>query len=164
MALRIPVRLQATTPASLNGCGGPWWKVLMRALNLMEDILSTFFLIRIVRGGVHLGPLSTAATNRPIVPAPGNYDDGEIGGMIGRANRSTRRKPAPVPLCPPQNPHAARMRTRAATMGGQRLTAWAKARPLLSTYYKRNLSAVTHKLNVFGHMLIWTLFFVLVCA
>jgi hypothetical protein len=26
--------------------------------------------------------------------------------MIGRGNRSTRRKPAPVPLCPPQAPHA----------------------------------------------------------
>jgi hypothetical protein len=26
--------------------------------------------------------------------------------MIGRGNRSTRRKPAPVPLWPPQNPHA----------------------------------------------------------
>jgi hypothetical protein len=58
-------------------------------------------------GGVQLGPLSTAATNRPIVPAPGDYDDGEIGGMmIGRVHRSTRRKPAPVPLCPPQTPHA----------------------------------------------------------
>jgi hypothetical protein len=50
----------------------------------------------------------------PIVSAPGDYDNGEIGGMIGRGNRSTRRKPAPVPLCPPQIPHAARMRTRAA--------------------------------------------------
>jgi hypothetical protein len=50
-----------------------------------------------------LGPLDTAATNRPIVPAPGDYDDGEIGGMkIGKGNRSTRRKPAPEPLCPPQ--------------------------------------------------------------
>jgi hypothetical protein len=30
---------------------------------------------------------------------------GAIGGMkIGRGNRSTRRKPTPVPLCPPQNP------------------------------------------------------------
>jgi hypothetical protein len=48
-----------------------------------------------------LGPLSTAANNRPIVPAPGDYD-GEIGGMIGRGNRSTRRKPAPKPLCPQQ--------------------------------------------------------------
>jgi hypothetical protein len=50
---------------------------------------------------------STAATNRPIVPAPGDYDDEEIGGMmIGRGNRSTQRKAAPVLLCPPQTPHA----------------------------------------------------------
>jgi hypothetical protein len=41
----------------------------------------------------------------PIVPAPGDYDDGGIGGsMTGKRNRSTRRKPAPVPLCPPQTP------------------------------------------------------------
>jgi hypothetical protein len=54
-----------------------------------------------------LGPQGTAATNRPIVPVPGDYDDGEIGGMmIGRGNRSTRRKPASVILCPPQTPHA----------------------------------------------------------
>jgi hypothetical protein len=46
-----------------------------------------------------LGPLGTAAINRPIVPAPDDYDDGEIGGMIGRGNRSTRRKPALVTLC-----------------------------------------------------------------
>jgi hypothetical protein len=31
----------------------------------------------------------------------------QIGGIIiVRGNRSTRRKPAPVPLCPPQTPHA----------------------------------------------------------
>jgi hypothetical protein len=61
-------------------------------------------------GGVaQLGPLGTAATNKPILPAPGDYDDEEIGGIIGRGNRSTRRKPAPVPLCPPQTLHAARM-------------------------------------------------------
>jgi hypothetical protein len=54
-----------------------------------------------------LGPLGTAATSRSIVAAPVDYDDGEIGGMmIGRGNRSTRRKPAPVPLCPPQTPQA----------------------------------------------------------
>jgi hypothetical protein len=37
-----------------------------------------------------------------------NDDDecGTGGGIrIGRGNRSTRRKPAPVPLCPPQIPH-----------------------------------------------------------
>jgi hypothetical protein len=54
-----------------------------------------------------LAPLGIAATSRPIVPALDNYDDGEIGGMmIDRGNRSTRRKPAPVPLCPPQTPNA----------------------------------------------------------
>jgi hypothetical protein len=54
-----------------------------------------------------LGPLGTAATYGPIVPPPGDYYDGEIGGMmIGRGNRSTRRKTVPVPLCPPQTPHA----------------------------------------------------------
>jgi hypothetical protein len=76
-----------------------------------------------VGGGVQLGPLGTAATNRPIVPATGDYDDGEIGVMTVRGNRSTRRKPAPVPLCPPQTPHAAQTRTRAAGVGSQRLTA-----------------------------------------
>jgi hypothetical protein len=74
--------------------------------------------------GVQLGPFGTAATSRPIVPAAGDYDDGEIGGMIiGRGNRSTWRKPAPVPLRPPQTPHAVRTRTRAAAVGSQRLTA-----------------------------------------
>jgi hypothetical protein len=83
-----------------------------------------------VGGGVQLGPLGTAATNRPIVPAQGDYDNGESGGMIGRGNRSTRRKPASLPLCPPQTPHAVRTRTRAAAVGSQRLTAYATARPL----------------------------------
>jgi hypothetical protein len=49
---------------------------------------------------------------------------------IDRGNRSTRRKPAPVPLCPPQIPHdLAWDRTRAVAVGSQRLTAWAMARP-----------------------------------
>jgi hypothetical protein len=35
----------------------------------------------------------------------GEGDCGAIGGMkIGRGNRSTRRKPAPMALCPPQIP------------------------------------------------------------
>jgi hypothetical protein len=44
------------------------------------------FLIGIAGGGVQLGPLGTAATNRSIVPAPGDYDGGEIGEMIGKGN------------------------------------------------------------------------------
>jgi hypothetical protein len=56
---------------------------------------------------------------------------GTIGGMrIGRRNQSTRRKPEPEPLCPPQNPHDLNWaRTRAAAVGSRRLTAWAMGRP-----------------------------------
>jgi hypothetical protein len=70
-----------------------------------------------------LGPLGTTATNWPIVPAPGDYDDGEIGGIIDRENRSTRRKPVPVPLCQPKIPHAERTRTRVSAVESQRLNA-----------------------------------------
>jgi hypothetical protein len=56
--------------------------------------------------GVRLSPLGTAATVWTIVPAPDDNDCGATGGMrIGRGNRITRRKPAPVPLCAPQIPH-----------------------------------------------------------
>jgi hypothetical protein len=60
-------------------------------------------------------------------------NDGErgVGGMIiSRGNRSTRRKPAAVPLCPPQVLHDLTWdRTRAAAVGSRRLTAWTSARP-----------------------------------
>jgi hypothetical protein len=69
----------------------------------------------------------------PIVPARMIDDDdyGAVGEMrIGRGNRSTQRKPAPVLICPPQIPHDLTWdRTRAAAVGSQRLTAWAMARP-----------------------------------
>jgi hypothetical protein len=45
------------------------------------------FLIRIVWGGVQLGSLGMSATNWPVVPALGDDEDGEFGGMmIGRRN------------------------------------------------------------------------------
>jgi hypothetical protein len=70
-----------------------------------HELGNGFFLILIVGGGVQLGPLCTSVTNWPILPAPGEYEDGEFGGMmLGRKNRSTRRKPTPVPLFPPQIP------------------------------------------------------------
>jgi hypothetical protein len=45
--------------------------------------------------------------SRHLLTAPGDCDD-EVGGMngFGRGNRSTRRKPAPTLLCPPQIPFA----------------------------------------------------------
>jgi hypothetical protein len=86
----------------------------------------------VVEGGIQLGPLSTTATNRPIVPAPGEYDDGEIGGMmIGRGNQNTRRKPALQCRFVHLKPHMpARTRTRAAAVRSYPLAAWATARPL----------------------------------
>jgi hypothetical protein len=45
---------------------------------------------------------------RPLLNAPGDCEDGEVGEMngFGRGSRSTRRKPARTPLCPPQMPLA----------------------------------------------------------
>jgi hypothetical protein len=83
------------------------------------------FFIWLVGGGIQLGPLGMSGTSWPVVPAPGDYEDGEFGGMlIGRGNGSTQRKPAPVPLCPPQIPHD--------LIGCKpgRLTAWTMAQPL----------------------------------
>jgi hypothetical protein len=41
-----------------------------------------------VGGVVQLGPLGTSATECPIVPAPGDYDDEEFGRMkTGRGNK-----------------------------------------------------------------------------
>jgi hypothetical protein len=58
-------------------------------------------------GGVHVGSTRHVGHYWPIVPDPGDCDDKEFGGMkIGRGNRSTRRKPALAPLCPPQIPLA----------------------------------------------------------
>jgi hypothetical protein len=87
-------------------------------------------------GGVQLGPLGMVATDWPIVPAPGDYDDGEFGGMkIITGNWSTLIKPAPAPLCLPQIPLDQTWdRTRAAAVGSQRLTAWAMARPKHKLY------------------------------
>jgi hypothetical protein len=71
--------------------------------------------------GVRLSPLGTAATTgllyQPQMIDDGDY--GETGGMkIGRGNRSTLRKPAPAPLCPPQILHdQTQTRTRAAAVG-----------------------------------------------
>jgi hypothetical protein len=49
---------------------------------------------------------------------------------IGRGNRSTQRKPAPVPLRPPQIPLDLTWAwTRATMVGSWRLTSWAMAWP-----------------------------------
>jgi hypothetical protein len=58
-------------------------------------------------GVVGLSPGTAANSGLLYKPQMTDEDDcGAIGGMkIGRGNRSTRRKPAPAPLCPPQIPY-----------------------------------------------------------
>jgi hypothetical protein len=82
-----------------------------------------YFFIIIIPSWVRLSPLGTAATIG-IFHQPQMIDDcdcGAFGGMrIGKGNRSTRIKPTPVPLCPPQILHDL---TRTAAVGSGGLTA-----------------------------------------
>jgi hypothetical protein len=88
------------------------------------------FLICIVGGGVQTGSTRHVGHLLAYCTCPGDCEDGEFGGMNGRGNRSTGRKPAPAPLCPLQIPlDQTRDWTRAAAVGSQRLTASAMARP-----------------------------------
>jgi hypothetical protein len=75
-----------------------------------------------------LGPLGTAAITWPIVPVPGDCEDGEVGGMKcwqGKPKYSEKTCPDAIlstnPTC----------QTRAAPVGSQRLTASAMARPTI---------------------------------
>jgi hypothetical protein len=63
--------------------------------------------IIIIIGGVGLSPGTAATSGLLYTPQMIDEDDcGAIGGTkTGRGNRSTRKKPAPAPLCPPQIPH-----------------------------------------------------------
>jgi hypothetical protein len=97
-----------------------------------------FFII----SGVGLSPLGAAATSG-LLYKPQMIDEGDcgvIGGIkIGSGNRSTRRKPAPAPLCPPQIPHdQTRARTPGRRVGSQRITAWVMARPTKQTVTMAN--------------------------
>jgi hypothetical protein len=61
---------------------------------------------------------------------------GAVGGtIIGRGNRSTRRKPTPLLLCPPQISHDLPWaRTTAAVVGSRLLTASVMARSSFGMY------------------------------
>jgi hypothetical protein len=102
-------------------------------------------------GWNQLSPLGTVASNRPIVPAPCDYGNGEFGGMIGKGNWSTWRKPATVPLCPPQIPYAVWIQTQATAVGSQRVTAWATARPSIHT--KSSLTKIYYNMNILSSLL-----------
>jgi hypothetical protein len=125
--------------ASSRHCTGIWPEGLRNATKISGRITSVQVEIRtghlqntnverflnIILSGV--SPLGTVAATG-LFYQPRMIDDGDcgaFGGMkYGRGNRSTRRKPAPAPLCPPQIPHdQTRVRPRTVAVGSQRLTA-----------------------------------------
>jgi hypothetical protein len=69
----------------------------MKLTCLLKSELLTYFFNWYSGGWRPIGSTRHCGHQWPIVPAPSDYDDGEIGGMIGRGNRSTWIKPAPVP-------------------------------------------------------------------
>jgi hypothetical protein len=101
----------------------------------MLVIVIIIIIIIIIISGVRLSPLGTAATIG-LLYQPQMIDDGDCGAVdgmkIGRGNRSTRRKLAPAPLCPPQiSRDLTWARTQADEVGSQSLTACDMARPWL---------------------------------
>jgi hypothetical protein len=108
-------------------------RALQSFLEITADVTGTFFSF------LGVGWDWVQLVRRPLTdlqnhPRMTDHDEcGAVAGMwIGRRNRSTQRKRAPVPLCSPQIPHdLIRARTRATAMGSRRLTAWAMKRPKL---------------------------------
>jgi hypothetical protein len=99
-----------------------------------------------------LSPLGTAATSGLLYKQMIDEGDcGAIGGIkIGRGNRNTRMKPAPVPLCPPQIPHdQTRAWTRAAAVGSQWITDWAMVQSKTAMFLSDNLESHDNHIHSF---------------
>jgi hypothetical protein len=103
----------------------------------------------------------TGATKWPILPARDDNDEcGAVGGMLGRGNRSTRRKTSPVSLCPPQVPRdLTRARTGAVAVGSRLLIAkFARVSDNSSTvsqkqatYFRQVLVTESSNMVLFSH-------------
>jgi hypothetical protein len=89
----------------------------------MQTVVKVFFCSS---GGMRRSPLGMSATNWPLGPAQDDDDDdddddcGAVRMRIGKGNRNTQTKFAPVPLCPPQIPHYQTWARTQATMVGSR--------------------------------------------
>jgi hypothetical protein len=116
--------------SGFNAQQGKWW--LSAPQRPLYPPSYTIF-INSHSGGVEsqLGPLDTSATSGllyllRVILRIENLVEWRLEGE----NRSTRRKPAPAPLSPPQIPlDQTRPRSRPAAVGSQRLTSWAMERP-----------------------------------
>jgi hypothetical protein len=111
---------------------------------LLARIASPFFLFTLVWNRVHY----YRAYYWPILPAKDDDVWLWVCWMIGRGSISTRRKPAPVPLWPPQIPHDLTCsQAWAAVVGNQQLTAWATAWPLPSVTSFRSIRGCTFEVT-----------------
>jgi hypothetical protein len=124
--LRLPQRTMTIIwdMTQTTGSHIPEDSTLQFTSSSISSSLVFFFLVSL--GGVRLSPLGTSATVGLLYqPRMIDADYGAVGGIRNdRGNRSTRKKPAPVPLCSPQIPHNLTWdRTRAAAVGSQQLTA-----------------------------------------
>jgi hypothetical protein len=98
------------------------------------------------------GTLGTAAITgllyQPRMIGDGDGDCGEIGGMkISRGNRSTRRKPAPAPLCPPQIPTSLDPRLNPGPPATNRLSYGAAKCNVNCKAYRNTMTKVTYTKN-----------------
>jgi hypothetical protein len=82
-------------------------------------------------GGWTICPLVAAVQRHSLIPSK-SIMESQGGVIVTGESRRTRRKPVPVPQCPPQIPHGpTQARILASAVRGRQLSAWAMARPLL---------------------------------
>jgi hypothetical protein len=134
-----------------NSMNKLWTKVDMRSCTKLKEFLFVFiYLFLFSWGEVRLSPLGTSATVGLLYQL--RMTD-EYGMRIDRENRHTRRKPAPMPLCPPQIPHdLTRDRTRAVAVESWQLIAWAmtRLREVYPCYIKSYLALRLADLRISG--------------
>jgi hypothetical protein len=115
---------------------------ILKEVSYMLFVSYLLFFVVVVVGGRWSpcgSPRGTAASYWPIVPVPGDCEDGEVGGMKcgwqGKPKYSEKTCPSAI-LSTTNSTCQTRARTWAAAVGSQRLTAWAMARTLILIWSK----------------------------
>jgi hypothetical protein len=146
---KIQYKSQFLIPQILGSVPGPkvryvnWIKITYRP-NHTNSCTSFFFVVKgpaadatdaLQPWGLLCNPMKMKLMMIIFCPFPSN-------GAPVKAQGKTEKlgeKPVQVPLRPPQIPHGlTRDRTRASAVGGQRLTAWAMARPVHKLQIKQS--------------------------
>jgi hypothetical protein len=106
-----------------------WYYKWDSSSNKLHTNIIIFYLN--IGGGVHTGSTRHGGHYWPIVHAPNDCEDGEVGGMNGFGRGNLLEKTCPDATLSTTNPSCQiRTRTRPAVVESQRLTASAMARPI----------------------------------